>query len=306
MCLHPISFCVPEEIIVKEIPIKSRDFSVIVPGRTGYLFKKENLYYKQYQESYFGVTKLKGGWDCLRHYEILANGCIPYFLNIEDCPSKTMFRFPKKLIMRAMSIPGVSYLSIDHKKFDKDLYYEILKELLEYTRTFLTTKSMAMYLLNSIGQDINTSKILFLTQMGKADYESCLLIHGLRNLIGDKLIDYHKLGYIYNTYPKHPTKTCPGLRYCYGRGFTYGGRLPDIPIDRNNIEDKIKSKYYDCIVFCSIHKPLILHNIVIQSYEPEKIIYICGDDDRHKHGCPGSHGIKIHPNSHHFVRELKD
>jgi hypothetical protein len=30
----------------------------------------------------------KGGWDCLRHYEIIGNGCMPYFENIEKCPKK--------------------------------------------------------------------------------------------------------------------------------------------------------------------------------------------------------------------------
>ena len=40
----------------------------------------ESDYYKDYQRSYFAITCKKGGWDCLRHYEILANAVSPTFL----------------------------------------------------------------------------------------------------------------------------------------------------------------------------------------------------------------------------------
>ena len=35
----------------------------------------------------------------MRHYEILANGCIPYFIEIEKCPKQTMFLLPKELLI---------------------------------------------------------------------------------------------------------------------------------------------------------------------------------------------------------------
>ena len=34
----------------------------------------------------------------MRHYEILMNGCIPLFLDIEKCPEITMKSFPKEKI----------------------------------------------------------------------------------------------------------------------------------------------------------------------------------------------------------------
>ena len=39
----------------------------------------------------------KGGWDCLRHYEILKNNCLPFFPKIEEKPRLTMFNYPVKL-----------------------------------------------------------------------------------------------------------------------------------------------------------------------------------------------------------------
>ena len=35
----------------------------------------------------------------MRHYEILANACIPYFPDIELCPKNTLALFPKNLIL---------------------------------------------------------------------------------------------------------------------------------------------------------------------------------------------------------------
>ena len=36
----------------------------------------------QTPQAWFALTRPKGGWDCLRHYEILAAGTLPYFLDL--------------------------------------------------------------------------------------------------------------------------------------------------------------------------------------------------------------------------------
>lgn len=121
----PIQFSIPEIKIVKTVPQKTRDFAILIPGKTDtYIYQDEASYYKGYQDAYFAVTCKKGGWDCMRHYEILANVCIP--------------------------LEGVSYLLIDHTKFDKTKYYEILHKLLEYTKQYVMTKNIAQYILNSV------------------------------------------------------------------------------------------------------------------------------------------------------------
>ena len=45
------------------------------------------------------ITYKKTGWDCMRHYEILMNGCIPLFLDIESCPKKIMEDIPKQRLI---------------------------------------------------------------------------------------------------------------------------------------------------------------------------------------------------------------
>ncbi len=78
--INPISFSIPAEKIVQDVPVKTKMYATVIPGvASTYKFHTEELYYKDYQTSCFAITKKKAGWDCLRHYEILANGCIPLF-----------------------------------------------------------------------------------------------------------------------------------------------------------------------------------------------------------------------------------
>jgi hypothetical protein len=61
----------------------------------GYVFDTEADYYNEYGRSLFAYTYHKGGWDSMRHYEIMANGGIPYFIEVQKLPEHTMTRFPK-------------------------------------------------------------------------------------------------------------------------------------------------------------------------------------------------------------------
>ena len=50
------------------------------------------------------VLQLKRGWDCLRHYEIIAAGCLPYFPGIVKKPSTIMTNYPVELQIRINDI----------------------------------------------------------------------------------------------------------------------------------------------------------------------------------------------------------
>ena len=101
--LHPITFSIPKEKIYENYNvIKTKILSNLIPDFTlNYIYDNEEEYYNEYKTSYFAITRKKAGWDCMRHYEILANGCIPYFLNIENCPKNTMYLLPKKLFIQS-------------------------------------------------------------------------------------------------------------------------------------------------------------------------------------------------------------
>jgi hypothetical protein len=64
-------------------------------------YDSEQNYYRQYARAFFGYTMKKGGWDCMRHYEIMANATIPYFADIESCPPLTLALLPRDKLLLA-------------------------------------------------------------------------------------------------------------------------------------------------------------------------------------------------------------
>ena len=92
--LREISFSIPDCKIVTKLPDKRKDFpthivdpelaSLIPNSHTTYAFDSEQKYYADLQESRFGITTKRAGWDCLRHYEIAANGTVPCFRNLSN------------------------------------------------------------------------------------------------------------------------------------------------------------------------------------------------------------------------------
>lgn len=276
---HPIGYSIPEIKIVKEIPKKDRDFAIMEPNIPGvastYLYEKEEDYYDDYKRSFFGITRKKSGWDCLRHYEILANGCIPYFLDLDQAPKYTMYFLPKELILEAMHLEGVFYRHIDHTKFNTEKYCAILHEILQHTRHHLSTKQMASYLLNSINYS-GSGNILFLSQNTLVEYLRDLMLIGLKELLGNRVIDSPKIDHIYQSFlPEN-------VRNLYARGITYSRIVKDFPTDRTNIEDKIKNKSFDLIIYGEMHQgDLPLYDLVKNHYTSESIAYIYAAEYEH-------------------------
>lgn len=271
----PICFSIPEVKVVSEIPQKDKDFAFLIPKNLStYIYNKEQDYYKDYQRSYFAITRCKGGWDCLRHYEILANGCVPYFLDLESCPNNTMHLLPKHLILEAMQLPGVSQGNIDHTKFDYKRYYEIAHELLEYTRKHLTTKSIAQYVLDTIAYKGN-GNILLLSDNPSPHYIQICLLIGLRELFHDKVTEFPKLDYIYKSYKGD-------IKRLYGKGFSYTRIIEDYHVDRHNIENRIENREFDLIIYPIVHGKKPFYETVKKYYQPEEIVYVCGED---AHDC---------------------
>lgn len=267
---YPIQFSIPECKVVNRIPAKDRDFGTVIPGRfETYIFTEESEYYKDYQRSYYAVTCKKSGWDCMRHYEILANGCIPYFLNLEECDFRIMPFLPRELILEAMHLEGVSLLKIDHDRFDKKRYFEILDALLTHVRTYLTTRRMANYLLNAI--QYSSGKILYLSNDPSPDYLRCLTMIGLREVLGEEVIDVPKISHIYKNYSEDTTRL-------YGKGFSYTKILNDLPVDRENIEERIRNKEFSYVIYGSVHRGLRFHDLVTSVYDHNHVIYLCGED----------------------------
>ena len=54
--------------------------------KASYAFLDEESYYADIAISKYAVTMKKGGWDCMRHYEIAANGTVPCFYQLSKKP----------------------------------------------------------------------------------------------------------------------------------------------------------------------------------------------------------------------------
>jgi hypothetical protein len=93
--VRPIAFSIPDEKIVTRPPEKSALLAthVVDPEvaeRAGHptsaAFSDEAEYYADLQAARFGVTTQRAGWDCMRHYELAANGCVPCFRDLGAKP----------------------------------------------------------------------------------------------------------------------------------------------------------------------------------------------------------------------------
>lgn len=143
--VKPIGFSIQEEHVLRTVPYKTKTFSdTVVSFCKNYQFDNEQDYYKEYQKSCFARTCKKAGYDCLRHYEILANGAIPVFSDLKKVPKNTMVHFPKKFLEELYS--KLQY----NLESDAGVYPEAIQTLLDYTREHLTTVKAAKRMLEQI------------------------------------------------------------------------------------------------------------------------------------------------------------
>lgn len=145
--LFPISFAIPTNKLTKNTT-KTRAFAICDPmDRSTYIYNTEEDYYNGYREACFGKTMKKAGWDCMRHYEILANDCIPMFFSLRQCPEKTMTTFPKELFYELENSLGGKHTYPAHYY---NVYEEYKERFREHTEKYCTTKTLAQYVINTI------------------------------------------------------------------------------------------------------------------------------------------------------------
>lgn len=131
--VYPINFVIPKDLVITDIKEKIKNVSDIIPNSNHkYSYDNEEDYYNEYSQSWFAHTHKKAGWDCLRHYEIMMNGCIPIFKDLENCPKNIMVNLPKNEIINFIKEGN----NIDNNRY-----------ILEYTRNNLTTNNIINYIL---------------------------------------------------------------------------------------------------------------------------------------------------------------
>lgn len=103
--IRPMLFNNKQQVIQKTAP----PYAVFGPqilgpaARQFYVFSDETNYYNDMASSWFGLTCKKGGWDSLRHYEILASGACLLFRDYDQKPP----------LCAPQNLPCFSYSSLD-------------------------------------------------------------------------------------------------------------------------------------------------------------------------------------------------
>jgi hypothetical protein len=89
-------------------------------------------------------------------------------------------------------------------------------------------------------------RVLFLSPR-REEYLADSVFHGLRSLLGDRVVDYPKHELMYSSCPQE------SIRRARGNGFTLYGLLDDIEIDRSRTLDEIHWGEFDLVIFGAIH-----------------------------------------------------
>ena len=280
--IFPLSYCIPDEYIVGDEVLNNK-ISLIAPLSPGdastYVFgpDQEEDYRKMYQTSLFAHTRKKGGWDCLRHYEILGNGCIPIFKDLQQCPPTTMTTFPKELIMEA----NVKLLPWNFN--NKTLYDEYWKKIMGHVRENCSASATTNYFMDKIGFQPN-NVLLIMGNCG-INYTRETFWIGMKRYIqqqGGSAVEYPKMDFMYDTYSE-PNKQL------YGNGFTYSRKLKDdyVGFSQDGIIDKIKNKFFDLIIYGKVgpdegHEgslPMLFWEHVHKRYTRNEIVFLYGGDE---------------------------
>jgi hypothetical protein len=159
--VKPLSFSIPEEHIASGDESKDRllathvvdpEIAAIVGAPTSYAFDSEADYYADLRASRFGITTKKSGWDCMRHYELAASGCVPCF---RDLAAKPATAGPQGLdATNCVAYADPAELLDRIERMDDEEYEQLRRGALEWARRN-TTAVRARQLLAAVGRPVS-------------------------------------------------------------------------------------------------------------------------------------------------------
>ena len=167
--IYPTGFGIPQSTIRKiDFDKKNKLFQKTAPmhslfrkqtdlggKRDHHIFQDEDNYFEDIASSWFGITSKKGGWDALRHYEIIAAGTLLLF---RDYKKKPKLCSPQELPCFSYSTKRellnlMNKLVINNKPTDQ--YIEMLKRQRDWLINNGTTVARAKKILEVLSSHIN-------------------------------------------------------------------------------------------------------------------------------------------------------
>jgi hypothetical protein len=282
--IYPLPYSIPDENIIDYNTIKDKKhiiISDIIPGDSlTYRFgpDDEKDYNTHYQESLFAYTVKKGGWDCLRHYEIMANGCLPIFKNINKCPSTCLTSLPKSLIEE------YTKKLLPYKKNYKEIYDSYAYKILDHVRNNCSTSSSTKYFIEKMSH-IKIKNVLLIRGDSGVNYTREFFWIGMKRYIQSILgiaVEYPKIDYLYTSYTGDK-------KNLHGFGFNYTCKLEDdYNFTNEEIIDKINNRFWDLVIYGKVGPDelfegsmpnLPLWDCVSKNYNKENIVFLYGGDE---------------------------
>ena len=167
--VYPTGFGIPDhQIRPIDLSRKDQKFQKTAPAEAyfkpevmrhlvdyySYTWEQEQQYYDDMQRSWFGLSCKKGGWDSLRHYEIMASGALLLFANYDKKP----------VLCAPQNLPCFSYSSLDELddltnrliidgKPTKE-YLEMLFAQRDWLLKFGTTKARGLDILRILAKHV--------------------------------------------------------------------------------------------------------------------------------------------------------
>jgi hypothetical protein len=118
--------------------------------RFHHIFNNEEEYFEDMANSWFGLTSKKGGWDSLRHYEIMASGSLLLFRDYdkkpEQCSPQNLPCFSYSTMEELENL--MSRLVVNNKPTDE--YINMLFEQRDWLLKYGTTESRALSIIKTM------------------------------------------------------------------------------------------------------------------------------------------------------------
>ena len=306
------------EALLKE---KTHDISKVLPGNADsaiFKYHQEMEYYAEYASSWRAWTWPKGGVDCNRHLEIVCNGVIPLFKNLDTVASPTtLFSYPRNLMalflakkddqnVRHLAAMRHFMLHWAHKHLSGPRMVEYMMRAADHTAVALglpprfshpsTHPPRLAFIDSSVAQD--------------PDYLSMLLLMGIVEKLGADSVDiFYPAPYLY---PGGPDKDGRGY-VLYGLGYGYKHKLarPSEEPSLQTMLGRLHRGEYDAVVWGSFTRSAVHLDEpeVVAAYrgQPHRL-WLCDGHDAYGGWPAGPSGpwASLRHNASTFIREHVD
>jgi len=275
---YPVSFCYPTRLAWhyhRRLWNHTKTAFVIdglhsVPGK-GYRITDEETYLWVYAAAHFVRTKKKGGWDCMRHLEIIAAGSLPIVDHAFVLDEFALFMYPKECFR--------AFASAGHRARPRPAEYQLLREgMWRFFLDHLTCGAVVRYVAAAVDFDpCHLRPVLFLDESLPihCDYLATSVLIGFREVLGTGVHVWREPTYLYANWTGDP-------KTLYGNGFGYSMTLPSALLSYGLadavVRHRLLSGFYHAVIYGNYGRSLPFWEDVVAALPPSRVWAFYGED----------------------------